>query len=229
MNDATVVLDVDGGGNAGYEVSEVWSAAYGLKVLGVGEFAGDGNLVDGVAAFQQRYAGVVALAVALDVEVLGLEERADAGDRFAVYENRADDGLFGVVVIGLKTVGNQALPPGWPTMFNSAIQSGSPARAGQAWSALILFFFGFRFFFDSRFRLYEFRAIFFGLFRGNQRLGVLFGGHAGGIDQHRYVRFDFGVELDGQVVRAEITDGFIEFNGTAVYFLFGKFGEAARR
>ena len=117
-HDTTVMLDVNGGGDAGNEVTEVWRSAYGFEVLGVGELAGDGDLVDGLAAFQQRYTGVVALAVALDVEVLGLEERADAGDGIAVYEYGADDGLFGVVVIRLKTVGNQALPPGWPTMFN---------------------------------------------------------------------------------------------------------------
>ena len=94
MNDATVVLDVNGGGNAGYEVSEVGGAAHGLEVLGVGEFTGDSDLVDGLAAFGQGYTGIVALAVALDVEILRLEERADAGDRFAIYEDGADDGTL---------------------------------------------------------------------------------------------------------------------------------------
>ena len=113
-----VVLDVYGRRDAGNKVAEVWGAAHGLKVLGIGELTRDRDLVYRFATVEQSDASLVTLAVALDVEVSGTQERADAGNGFAVYQYRADDRLFGVVVIRLKTVGNQVLPPGWPTVFN---------------------------------------------------------------------------------------------------------------
>ena len=97
---AAVVLDVDGGGHGAHEVRQVGGAAHVLQGAAQGELVGDGDLVDGLAALEEGHAGLEAQPRPGDVEVAGAQERGDLGQRLAVYEDGAYDGLFRLRVVG---------------------------------------------------------------------------------------------------------------------------------
>ena len=107
-HDVGVVLDVERRRDGRHEPGKVLGPADLLKraLLCGGDLVRYGNLVDRAVAFVQRKARLVALAVALAVEVGRSEDAGDARDRLAVDQNGADDGLLGANVMGLKTVAN---------------------------------------------------------------------------------------------------------------------------
>ena len=71
---------------------------------------GNRDLVDRLVALEEGEAGLVAPAVAADVEVGGLQEVGDLRDRLRVHQDGADDGFLGVGVVRQKTVYVQCGP-----------------------------------------------------------------------------------------------------------------------
>ena len=91
---------MDGRGDDGDHVAQIGHATDLVEAFLEGQVVGDGNLVDALAALKEGEAGLVAEAVPLAVEVLGFEEVSDAGEAFAVQQQRTYDGLFGVYIVG---------------------------------------------------------------------------------------------------------------------------------
>ena len=96
--------DVGRSRDAGDEVAEVGRAAHHLQSLLQVQFVGDGDLVDGLPPFEESKAGFVAVGVPVPVEVGGGQTASDLQNRLAVDEQGADDGLFGIYVVGLKSL-----------------------------------------------------------------------------------------------------------------------------
>ena len=89
------------------------------------EFVGDGDLVYGLTALEEGNASLVAVGVPVPVEVPRVQATRHLQDGLAVDEEGADDGLFGLYVVGLeplfihrklnllKEEGRVAGPPLW--------------------------------------------------------------------------------------------------------------------
>ena len=79
LDDAGIVLDVDGGGHGADEMGEVGRAADLFESLAENELLGDRHLVDGFAAVEQGKASLEAPAVLRYVEVLGGDDSVILG------------------------------------------------------------------------------------------------------------------------------------------------------
>ena len=105
LDDAGIVLDVDGGGHGADEMGEVGRAADLFESLAENELLGDRHLVDGLAAVEQGKASLEAPAVLGYVEVLGGDDSRYLGKGLVVDQKRADDRFFGLDAVGEQSVG----------------------------------------------------------------------------------------------------------------------------
>ena len=95
-----VVFGMGRGGCDGHQVGQVGHTPHEVQLLGALELAGEGGLVDGDVALEQGHRRVEQDLVSVPVEVAGLQERRDARQALAVDDDRTDDGLLGLEVVG---------------------------------------------------------------------------------------------------------------------------------
>ena len=100
-------------------------AAHEVQLLRAGQLPGQGHLVDGLAALEQGHGRIEADLVAFPVEVALLQEGGEAGEALAVDQDRAEDGL-----LGLEVVGQQLLRVGGHGVVSSVRGGGGPPCRG---------------------------------------------------------------------------------------------------
>ena len=103
VDNPSVVLDVDGGGNYGHQMAEVVSAADALKSIVERKLVGDRDLVYWLAPLQERQHRLIAPAALLGVEVRRAQEGRYLVERVTVDQDGADYRLLRVDVMWRQT------------------------------------------------------------------------------------------------------------------------------
>ena len=118
---------------------QVGHAAGQLQLLRPGQLTRERRLVDGLVPVGERHRGVVAQLVPFPVEVPGPEHGRDAGDALAVDQQRSDERLLGVGVVGQQSFGVErhlsspsgpGLSPGLPVVVPGDHHLGHVDEAG---------------------------------------------------------------------------------------------------
>ena len=104
LHNPSVILDVDCRGDHAHQVRQVGKAACLLVASLPRELVGDRREIDGFAAVVDGEHRREEAAVALPVEVVGLQEGGDLSHGLRVHEQAAQHGLFGLSVLGRKPV-----------------------------------------------------------------------------------------------------------------------------
>ena len=98
-DDLGVILRVGRGRGHRHQAAEVGHTAHHLQLLRALELPGQGHLVNGLVALEQRLAGDETRLVPFPVEVVGPEQRRDAGEALPVDQQGPDNRCLGLQIV----------------------------------------------------------------------------------------------------------------------------------